>query len=161
VIGVRSILQHIRIGSPGRSVGLLGLLVLLAPQLHAQDLCVIVNLANPVQKLTAQQVLKIFVGQAASFPNGSAALPIDLPPDASNPLAERTQFYRIIAHKELAEMAAYWARASFSGNRTPPYQVGSIKMAVDVVAINASAIAYVPTDAVDNKRVRCVYAFTP
>lgn len=131
-------------------------LMLLAPALHAQSLVVIVNPANPVQSLNRHQALEIFAGKYRSFPNGFAALPIDL--DINAP--ERREFYLTLAHKEPSEMASFWARATFSGRMTPPFRVSNAKMAVDLVASNPSAIAYVYRDAVDS-RVRVVLELTP
>jgi hypothetical protein len=131
-------------------------LVLLSPALRAQSLVVIVNPANPVQTLNPHQVLEIFAGKFRSFPNGYAALPIDLDVES----AERKTFYLAVAHKEPSEMASFWARATFSGRMTPPFQVSSAKMAVDLVASNTSAIAYVDREAVDS-RVKVVLELTP
>ena len=131
-------------------------LVLMAPALRAQTLVVIVNPSSPVQTLSRHQALEIFAGHYRSFPNGLAALPIDL--DASS--LERREFYLTLAHKEPSEMASYWARATFSGRQTPPFQVSSAKMALDMVATNPSAIAYVYRETVDS-RVRVVLELTP
>ena len=131
-------------------------LVLLAPALHAQSLVVIVNPANPVQALTRHQALEIFAGKYRSFPNGYDALPIDLDVESS----ERKEFYQIVAHKEPAEMASFWARATFGSHMTTPFQVSTAKKAVDLVASNPSAIAYVYRDAVDS-RVRVVLELSP
>lgn len=131
--------------------------VLLAPALHAQSpLVVIVNPANPVQTLNRHQALEIFAGKYRSFPNGFAALPIDL--DTNSP--ERKEFYVTLAHKEPSEMASFWARATFSGRLSPPFQVNNAKMAVDLVASNPNAIAYVYQEAVDS-RVKVVLELTP
>jgi hypothetical protein len=131
-------------------------LVMLAPTLHAETLVVIVNPSNPVQILNRRQALEIFAGHYRSFPNGLAALPIDL--DAYS--SERREFYLTLAHKEPPEMASYWARATFSGHQTPPFQVSNAKTALDMVATNPSAIAYVYREAVDS-RVRVVLELTP
>ena len=131
-------------------------LILLPPALRAQSLVVIVNPASPVQTLNRHQALEIFAGQYRSFPNGMAALPIDLDTNS----LERRAFYLTLAHKEPSEMASFWARATFSGRLTPPFQVSSAKMALDLVATNPNAIAYVYREAVDS-RVRVVLELTP
>jgi hypothetical protein len=131
-------------------------LILLPPALRAQSLVVIVNPTCPVQTLNRHQALEIFAGQYRSFPNGMAALPIDL--DVNS--LERKDFYLTLAHKEPSEMASFWARATFSGRLTPPFQVSSAKMAIDLVATNPNAIAYVYREAVDS-RVRVVLELTP
>jgi len=138
-------------------------LVLVAPALRAQaaakkpTLVVIVNPSSPVQTLSRHQALEMFAGRFRSFPNGLAALPIDL--DTSS--LERREFYLTLAHKEPSEMASYWARVTFSGHQTPPYQVSSAQMAVDMVATNPSAIAYVYRETVDTSHVKVVLELTP
>jgi hypothetical protein len=130
--------------------------LLFAPTLRAQTLAVIVNPANSVRTLSRREVLDIFVGRYRTFPSGMAALPIDL--DISSP--ERRQFYLTLAHKDSSDMTSYWARATFSGRMTPPFAVASARVAVDLVASNLNAIAYVNREAVDS-RVRVVLEFTP
>jgi hypothetical protein len=130
--------------------------LLLAQALRAQTLAVIVNPANRVHTLSRREALDIFVGRYRTFPSGMAALPIDL--DISS--TERRQFYLILAHKDLSDMTSYWARVTFSGRMTPPFQVTDARLAVDLVASNLNAIAYVYRAAVDN-RVRVVLEFTP
>jgi len=138
-------------------------LVLMAPALWAQaaakkpTLVVIVNPSSPVQTLSRHQALEIFTGGFRSFPNGLAALPIDL--DAAS--AERSEFYLTLAHKKPSDMLSYWARLTFSGHQSPPYQVSSAQMAVEMVATNPSAIAYVYRETVDTSHVKVVLEFTP
>ncbi|MDB6090146.1 MAG: hypothetical protein JWN85_2930 [Gammaproteobacteria bacterium] len=130
--------------------------LLLAQAARAQTLAVIVNPANSVHALSRREALDIFVGRYRTFPSGMAALPIDL--GISSP--ERTQFYLVLAHKDLSDMTSYWARVTFSGRMTPPFQVADARLAVDLVATNLNAIAYVNSASVD-KRVRVVLEFTP
>jgi ABC-type phosphate transport system substrate-binding protein len=114
------------------------------------DLVVIVNPSVGVQ-LTRRQIIDIFLGRYRTFPSGLPAMPIDL--DASS--AERAQFYALLAHKDAAGMTTWWLRMSYSAQISPPYPVPDARKAVDIVAINPSAIAYVDRRAVDN-RVRVV-----
>jgi ABC-type phosphate transport system substrate-binding protein len=123
---------------------------------HAQTLVVIVNPNIGVQHLTRNEVLDIFLGRFRTFPSGASALPIDL--DVSSPT--RTQFYQLLAHKDPADMGSYWARLSFSGKISPPFAVSDARMAIDIVANNPNAIAYVDRAAVDS-RVRIAFEITP
>lgn len=116
-----------------------------------QSLVVIVNPASKVQALTHGQTLDIFLGRYRKLPSGDAALPIDLDTGSS----ERKQFYLWLAHKDPAEMSSYWARLVFSGQATPPFQASDARMAVDLVASNPNAIAYVDRSLV-TARVRVV-----
>ena len=131
---------------------------LLAQAVCAQTLVVIVNPGIGVQHLSRREVLDIFLGRYRSFPSGSSALPIDL--DVSS--SERKQFYVLLAHKEPADMGSYWARLTFSGKVSPPFAVSDAHMAIDIVANNPNAIAYVDRAAVESdRRVRIALEITP
>ncbi len=128
----------------------------LIPAANAQTLVVIVNPAIGVQHLSRREVLDIFLGRYRTFPSGASALPIDL--DVSS--TERNRFYMLLAHKDSADMASYWARLTFSGKITPPFAVSDARMAIDIVANNPNAIAYVDRSAVD-QRVRIALEIAP
>jgi ABC-type phosphate transport system substrate-binding protein len=123
---------------------------------RAQTIVVIVNPSMGVQHLSRREALDIFLGRYRTFPSGASALPIDLDINSS----ERRQFYLILAHKDSSDMSSYWARLTFSGKISPPFSVADARMAVDIVANNPNAIAYVDRAAIDN-RVRIALEITP
>ncbi len=125
---------------------LLGLWLLYA-QVAGADLAVIVNPASRVERLSRHQVIDIFLGRYRRLPSGLAAMPIDLRTDAP----EREQFYLLLVKKSLPEMNSYWARLVFSGDSTPPFQVADARTALDLVAGNPNAIAYIDSAAVDGR----------
>jgi len=127
-----------------------------ALQAQTQSLVVIVNPSIGVQHLSRREALDIFLGRYRTFPSGASALPIDLDINSN----ERTQFYMILAHKDPTDMGSYWARLTFSGKISPPFAVADGRMAVDIVATNPNAIAYVDRGSVDN-RVRIALEITP
>jgi ABC-type phosphate transport system substrate-binding protein len=130
----------------------------LAHAVSAQTLVVIVNPAIGVQHLSRREVLDIFLGRYRTFPSGSSALPIDL--DVSS--SERKEFYVLLAHKEPADMGSYWARLTFSGKISPPFAVPDAHAAIEIVANNPNAIAYVDRAAVEqDHRVRIALEITP
>ena len=133
------------------------LVLLLMPTVRAQTntLVVIVNPTIGVQHLTHSEVLDIFLGRYRNFPTGASALPIDL--DVSS--AARNRFYLLLAHKTPSDMVSYWARLSFSGKISPPFAVSGAATAVDIVATNPNAIAYVDRSVVDS-RVRIAFEIT-
>ena len=128
----------------------------LAALAHAGDLVVIVNPNSGVHSISANQALDIFLGRYRKLPNGIDALPIDL----NNTSVERRTFYQLIAHKDPSDMSSYWARLVFSGQTTPPLAVADAHAAVELVAGNKNAVAYVDRSAVDN-RVRVVLELKP
>ncbi len=123
---------------------------------RAQTIVVIVNPTIGVQHLSRREALDIFLGRYRTFPSGASALPIDLDINST----ERRQFYLMLAHKDSSDMGSYWARLTFSGKISPPFSVADARMAVDIVANNPNAIAYVDRAAVDN-RVRIALEITP
>ena len=127
---------------------------LLMPTGRAQTktLVVIVNPTIGVQHLTRSEVLDIFLGRYRNFPTGASALPIDL--EASS--VARIRFYSLLAHKNPSDMVSYWARLSFSGKISPPFAVSGAETAIDIVATNPNAIAYVDRSVVDS-RVRIAF----
>jgi ABC-type phosphate transport system substrate-binding protein len=129
---------------------------LVAQAVRAQTIVVIVNPSIGVQHLSRREALDIFLGRYRSFPSGASALPIDLDINST----ERRQFYLMLAHKDSSDMSSYWARLTFSGKISPPFSVADARMAVDIVANNPNAIAYVDRAAVDN-RVRIALEITP
>ncbi|HEY6927524.1 MAG TPA: hypothetical protein VI653_28875 [Steroidobacteraceae bacterium] len=137
------------------AVSLAALLLMPTGRAQTKSLVVIVNPTIGVQHLTRNEVLDIFLGRYRNFPTGASALPIDL--DVSS--AARSQFYLLLAHKNPADMVSYWARLSFSGKISPPFAVSDVEKAVDIVATNPNAIAYVDRSVVD-QRVRVAFEIT-
>jgi hypothetical protein len=127
-----------------------------AHAVRAQTIVLIVNPSIGVQHLSRREALDIFLGRYRSFPSGASALPIDLDINST----ERRQFYLMLAHKDPFDMSSYWARLTFSGKISPPFAVADARLAVDIVANNPNAIAYVDRAAVDN-RVRIALEVTP
>lgn len=123
---------------------------------ETSKLVVIVNPSIGVQHLSRREALDIFLGRYRTFPSGASALPIDLDINSN----ERKQFYLMLAHKDPADMSSYWARLTFSGKISPPFAVADGRMAVDIVANNPNAIAYVDRALVDN-RVRVALEISP
>jgi ABC-type phosphate transport system substrate-binding protein len=137
-------------------LGLGALPLIQAVPAQTQTLVVIVNPAIGVQHLSRREVVDIFLGRYRSFPSGASALPIDL--DISSD--ERKAFYLLLAHKDASDMGSYWARLTFSGKISPPFAVPDARTALDIVAHNPNAIAYVDRAAVD-QRVRVALEITP
>ena len=112
-----------------------------------RGLVVIVNPASGVTALQASDAVNIFMGRYRKLPSGIVAFPIDI----GDRSPEREQFYRQLVRKDLAEIDAYWARLVFSGQTSPPLQVPDGKTAVQLVAGNRAAIAYVDRSVVDDR----------
>lgn len=130
----------------GRAVLLLGLLTACAA--WAGPLVVVVNPESGVDALTREEVINVFLGRYKKLPTGVRAQPLD---EASL----KGDFYQRLVGKTLAEINAYWARLVFSGQTAPPRQITGMSAALDAVAAERGAIAYVDKTQVD-RRVRIV-----
>jgi len=120
----------------------------------AAEPVVVVRANSPVQQLSQDEVVNIFLGRYRSLPGGSTALPVDQP-DSS---ALRAEFYRRLVNKNLNEINAYWSRLIFSGKTAPPQQAGSAAEVLLIVSSSPAGIAYVEREQVD-KRLRIVMEF--
>ena len=122
----------------------------------AGNLVVVVNPSSGIEKLTRNQTIDIFLGRYRKLPSGAVAIPIDLRADTP----ERKEFYLLLVGKDLAQMSSYWARLVFSGQAAPPFPVPDARTALELVATNPNAIAYLDSATVDN-RVRVVLELKP
>lgn len=132
---------------------LLALLVVLAPlaaSAHA-EVVVIVSAKSPVKSLTAEQTTRIFLGKVVSFPDGSAAVPIDQPEGS----LVREEFYSKVVRKSASQLTAYWAKIIFSGDSHPPMLLEDSIAVRKAVASNPNAIGYIDRRNV-NRSVRVV-----
>ncbi len=105
------------------------------------DIAVVVNPANKAAELSRQQVIDLFMGRTAAFPDGSFVLPFDLPVDNKT----RHQFYNGLVGKTIPQINAYWARLIFSGRATPPRIVKNTEELLKAMENNKNGIAYVDT----------------
>ena len=120
---------------------LLSVMLLLVPNVYGAEagIVVIVHPDNPVNSLSRNQVIDIFMGRFTCFPNGSIALPIDQAPDCQT----RNDYYRLLVGKSVSQVNAYWARLLFTGRATPPRPLDSAVKVLEAVSNNRDAIAYI------------------
>lgn len=96
-------------------------------------------------QLTRKQVADIYMGRVTSLPNNSIPLPLDYQGES----AVRTRFYQAITGKSLAQINAYWARLSFTGQANPPRKLPDQTSIRHVVEKNQDALGYVEGDVAD------------
>jgi len=124
------------------------LFCLLACTAHAEpDITVIAHSNNEYENLTRKQVADIYMGRITSLPNGSIPLPLDYQGDS----AVRTRFYQSITGKNMAQINAYWARLSFTGQANPPRRLADKAAILQVVEKNQDALGYVDNLAPETK----------
>jgi hypothetical protein len=127
-------------------------LLLLTATSGAADLVVIVNPASGVNQMTRAQVTNVYMAREGHLPSGITALPLDI----GGATSERRDFYQRLLGRSLPEINSYWARLLFSGRASPPRQVDDSAAAVEAVAQNKGAIAYVDKGRID-ARVKVVF----
>lgn len=123
---------------------LCALLLLLAMRQAAAETVVIISAHSPVEALTREQVVNIFMGRYRKLPDGSAVHPLDTGPDTP----ERRDFYKKLLDKNLAEINAYWARLTFSGRTQPPQPLETSHDVVAAVGRDPHLIGYAERRAV-------------
>lgn len=116
----------------------------LAGAAHA-DVVVVVSAKSAVSTLTQDQVSDIFLGKAATFPQGGQAVPIDLAPGAMN----REIFYTKVTGRTAVQLKSYWAKQSFSGKGTAPKAVAGDDEVKKLIAANPNTIGYIDKLKVD------------
>ena len=113
-----------------------------ASAVHAEpDITIIANSNNELGNITRKQVADIYMGRITSLPNGSIPLPLDYQGNS----AVRTRFYQSITGKNMAQINAYWARLSFTGQANPPRRLADKAAVMKVVEKNQDALGYVDT----------------
>jgi ABC-type phosphate transport system substrate-binding protein len=111
----------------------------------ADDVVAVVSAKSAVTGLNAAQVADIFLGKTNRYPDGTLAVPIDLPEES--PARER--FYAEYTGKSPAQVKAQWSKLIFTGRGQPPRQVSTGAEAKKAVLENPNAIAYIDSRLVD------------
>jgi ABC-type phosphate transport system substrate-binding protein len=141
---VKASFKGARLGSLGLAGLLLACLVMVPYRsVAAESFVVIVNAANPVSALSAQDLSKVYMKKSLRWPSGEEILPVDL----KDPSATRESFSRQIHDKSTAAVKAYWQKMIFSGRDVPPPEKASNAEVVAFVRANRGAVGYVATDA--------------
>ncbi|CAK0782385.1 Phosphate ABC transporter substrate-binding protein [Gammaproteobacteria bacterium] len=117
------------------------------------EVVVVVSAKSPATTMDKQTVQDIFLGKQTAFPNGSPAIPLDLP--GPSPLQQ--MFYTKVIEKKISQAWDYWAYQSVYGKARPPQAISDPSTMKNLVASNPNAIGYIDSSTLDNS-VRVVYA---
>jgi ABC-type phosphate transport system substrate-binding protein len=109
------------------------------------EVAVIVHPSSAVESLTEDDVARLFLGKAKSFPNGTQAIPIN----QNEGSAVRDKFNEAVCKKNASQYKAYWSQLVFTGKGTPPKDGGDDAAVKAQVAATPNAISYVDASAVD------------
>lgn len=117
------------------------LFILSIASVQAQEpLAVVVNKANPIDKLTRSELIDLFMGKYVAFPDDSKAMPVELKGEHDI----KVNFYQNLVGMPLSRVNAYWSRLRFTGRkRVAVFQSNEADL-VDYIIANEQAIGYVP-----------------
>lgn len=134
-------------------LSLVALIVLGTPAAAQQSgYAIIVNEANGVATLTAEEVSKLFFKKTHRWTNGLDVSPVDLPERAP----AREAFSAAVHGKSVGAVRAYWQQQIFSGRAVPPVEKPSDEQVVAFVRSTPGAIGYVSAGALLSAGVRRV-----
>ena len=117
------------------------------------DVVPVVSRDSMVTALSTNQLVNIFLGRTARFPNGKLAVPID----QAEGTAARDEFYSKFAGKSAAQLKAHWSKIIFTGRGQPPKAVSDSSETKKLLAQNPDAVGYIERSVVDGS-VRVLFA---
>lgn len=126
--------------------------MLAAANLAFAEVAVIVHPSLGVDSLTEDDVSRLFLGKAKSFPGGAQAVPIN----QNEGSASRDKFNESVCKKNASQYKAYWSQLVFTGKGTPPKDGGDDAAVKALIAANPNMIGYVDSSVVDAS-VKVVY----
>lgn len=111
------------------------------------EVAIVVNPENPINSITKDEVVKIFLGKTNKFPNGDKATPVDQTEGNSI----RDEFYSKVVNKTPSQLNSYWSRLIFTGKGQPPKAVEDDEEMLEEVNFELDTIGYVDASAVDSR----------
>lgn len=120
----------------------LGVMMALVPPVSAgsSELVVVVNSANPITSLNKSQLAALYKAKTTEFPNGSAAVALNLPPDNE----VRQDFDKAVLNMSADDAKRFWIDMKIRSGGSAPQKVPSPAAVARQVAKTANAIGYVP-----------------
>lgn len=112
----------------------------------AAELAVVVNVENPTDSITVEELANVFLGKSRQLAGGTKVVPID----QTEGEAARIEFYDKVIKKSPSQLNSYWSRLIFAGKGRPPYAVADDQEVIEFVSANPSMIGYVDMTAVDD-----------
>ena len=101
---------------------------------------VIIHASNPTEKLTKQEISKLFLKKIKRWENiNETVLPIDLVDDSP----VRAKFSKEIHGRKISSIKAYWQKQIFSGRGVPPEEKPSDEEVLEYVSEHSGAIGYI------------------
>jgi hypothetical protein len=116
------------------------------------DVFVVVPTSSSVKAMSQKELVDLYMGRSRAFPDGTFALPFDLPRDHPG----RAVFYQSLTGMDLAQINSYWSRLMFSGQTLPPQPLPGEAAMADLVKRNPSAVGYLLQEPAPDKGLRVV-----
>lgn len=115
------------------------------------EILVIVNSANPLRSISAQDLKNIYLGKSHRFPDGGNVEAFNLDYDGT-----REKFEAKILGKNKSALGRYWSKRIFTGKGRPPKSVGDDRAMIETVSRQTDAIGYIKAGTASNK-VKVIY----
>jgi ABC-type phosphate transport system substrate-binding protein len=122
---------------------LAAVLALRSPAVADPAFRVIVNTANPADKLDRRVVAEAFLRKRTRWDDDRAIQPVD----QSQKSSARSAFSHDVLGRDVTSVRRYWAQLVFSGRGVPPPELGTEGDVVKYVAAHTGAIGYVAAGA--------------
>lgn len=136
----------------GLVASLAALCLCAAAQTARADVWVVVPTSSSVKSMSQKELVDLYMGRSRAFPDGTFALPFDLPRDHPG----RAAFYKSLTGMDLAQINSYWSRLMFSGQTLPPQPLPGEAAMADLVRRNPSAVGYLLQEPAADKGLRVV-----
>ena len=107
------------------------------------EFIVVVNATNPMTDIDRDKLSKIFLKRATTWPSGKVIQPVDLPIEDES----RGAFSRLVLHKSITAVRAYWQQQIFSGRDVPPAEKATDSEVLGAIKLDPTAIGYVSPSA--------------
>lgn len=100
---------------------------------------IVVNTANPVNNLTAEELADLLLKKRSTWQDGTPVEPVDLGPSS----AVRESLSGEVLGRPVAAVKSYWQTQAFSGSLTPPPELDSEAQVVAFVRDHRGGLGYV------------------
>lgn len=114
-------------------------------------IAVVVGIGSAVKDVTVDTLRELYLRRRRLWPDGEGVIPINLPPDTDI----RETFSKRVLGRAPRDLASYWNRRYFEGIR-PPVVLRSADAVCAYVAVEPTAIGYLPLANVDQAACRVV-----
>jgi ABC-type phosphate transport system substrate-binding protein len=109
------------------------------------EVVLVTSAKSPVDSLTSNQVVDIFLGKADELPSGAPIVPVDHAEGSK----EKEEFYKRYTNRTLPQVRAYWSKLIFTGKGEPPKEIGDSERLKKYLATHPNCIGYLKRDKVD------------